>query len=78
MSKSKNILYVFGSKLLIFLFTILKGLLVPVYLGPKMYGVLNTIGLVKTILRFTDFGFDKAYLRLRLSILGEGAIKTGC
>lgn len=73
MKKSTSVLYVFGSQFVTFAIAIVKGLLVPGYLGPKMYGIINMLTLVKTILNYSTLGFDTAYLRLRSSLLGEQA-----
>ena len=73
MRKSTSIIYVFGSKLITFVVAIVKGYWFQVNLGPRMYGIINLLGLVKTILSFTTVGFDTAYLRLRSSLIGEKA-----
>jgi O-antigen/teichoic acid export membrane protein len=62
--KKKHILQIFSSKAVAFLVGIVRGYFVPGYLGPKMYGVIHLLKLVKIILGFSSMGFDQAYMRL--------------
>ena len=60
----KHIAQIFTSKVFVFLIGIVRGGVVPGYLGPKMYGIIQLLSIVKTVLGFTDIGFKQAYIRL--------------
>lgn len=62
--KIKNIAYIFSSKAIIFAIGIIRGFFVPGYLGPSMYGIIQLLRLVKTVLGFSNLGFGQAYIRL--------------
>jgi len=62
--KIKNIALVFGSKVVIFLVSFVRGFIVPGVLGPSMYGIIELLRLLQTMLGFSDLGFREAYLRL--------------
>jgi len=62
--KVKHITQIFSSKVITFLVSMVRGFFVPGYLGPKMYGVIHLLGLVKIVLGFSNMGFNQAYLRL--------------
>ncbi len=62
--KIKHIVQIFSSKAVVFLVGIVKGFFVPGYLGPKMYGIIHLLNLVKIVLGFSSMGFTAAYMRL--------------
>ncbi len=66
--KTKNVGYIFGSKLISFFAGITRGFFVPAYLGPELYGVIGILKLVKIILGFLGSGMDQAYLRLGIDV----------
>jgi O-antigen/teichoic acid export membrane protein len=63
-SKKENFLIYFSSKVVSVLLTILRGFLVPGYLGPKLYGIISLLNIVKIILGFSNLGFNSAFFRL--------------
>lgn len=71
--KTKNVGYIFASKVLSFFTGLVRGLFVPVYLGPSLYGVIGLLKLVKVVLGFTASGMDQAYLRLGIDLKEKGA-----
>ena len=64
--KTKNIGYIIASKTLAFFVGIVRGLFVPGYLGPQLYGVIGLLKLVRIVLGFGSFGMDQAYFRLSI------------
>ena len=64
--KTKNIGYIIISKTVAFCAGIVRGVFVPGYLGPQLYGVIGLLKLVKIILGFSSFGMDQAYFRLSI------------
>jgi len=66
MEKEKNIVYVALSRFLSFAIGIVRGILVPGYLGPRLYGVIGLLKLVKVILGFSSLGMDQGYMRLKV------------
>jgi len=70
-SKVKNFIYVFSSKFISFIVVLVRGFLVPGYLGPKMYGIISLLHLVKVALGFSNMSMGGAYFRLALNMKGE-------
>ncbi len=70
-SKVKNFIYVFGSKFISFIVVLVRGFLVPGYLGPKMYGIISLLRLIKVGLGFSSMSMGGAYFRLTLDMKGK-------
>lgn len=64
--ETKNVGYIIISKTIAFCAGIVRGLVVPGYLGPQLYGVIGLLKLVKIVLGFTSFGMNEAYFRLSI------------
>lgn len=70
-SKVKNFIYIASSKCISVFVAFVRGFLVPGYLGPKMYGVISLLHLVKIALGFFNMSMGGAYFRLTLDMKGK-------
>jgi O-antigen/teichoic acid export membrane protein len=63
-SKASNFFYYFSSKIVSVVIAFIRGFIIPGYFGPKVYGIISLLRLVKIALGFSNMSMGSAYFRL--------------